>query len=31
MKTIGSTFMAAFGLKTESNDQNPLGKIFILF
>ncbi|CAF4719885.1 unnamed protein product [Rotaria sp. Silwood2] len=28
IKTIGSTFMAASGIQTDSNDQKPLGKIF---
>ena len=28
IKTIGSTFMVASGLQTDSNDQNPLGSSF---
>ncbi len=31
IKTIGSTFMAASGLQTDINDQNPLGKIVSSF
>jgi hypothetical protein len=31
MKTIESTFMTESGLQAESNDQNLLGRIFVLY